>query len=115
MVVVPLCGSWRSIEQWRALAREQGLPIRDYPEQSDEPYSLTQVLVLDGEVVEDGGAPEQIRQASLRLVDALDHDLLELRFDPAWRFADATLMPALTQGGQSRVAAVARALRARAS
>ena len=110
-----LCGPWRTPDQWRALAREAGLAIRPFPEPSEEPLALAAVLVLDGEIVEDGGAPAPVRAGALRLAAAHDHDLVELRFDADWGFADATLMPALVYGGRQRVHAVARALRARAA
>jgi hypothetical protein len=110
-----LSGPWRTPDQWRALARVAGLEIRPFPEPSEEPVELTPVFVLDGEVVEDGGAPPDVRAGALRLAAELDHDLIELRFDGAWRFADATLLPALLYGGEARVHAVARALRARAA
>ena len=110
-----LSGPWRTMDQWRALAREAGLEIRPFPEPTEPPLEFALVLVLDGEVVEDGGAPEHVLEGARRLATELDHDLLELRFDDEWRFADATLMPALVYGGEERVPAVARALRARAA
>jgi hypothetical protein len=110
-----LCGPWRTPDQWRALAREAGLAIRAFPEASEQALELAPVLVIDGEIVEDGGAPARVCEGALRLAAGLGHDLIELRFDEDWRFADATLMPALLYGGEARVEAVARALRARAS
>ena len=110
-----LCGPWRTPDQWRALARTAGLEIRAFPEPSDQVLEFAPVLVVDGEIVEDGGAPAQLREGTLRLAAQLGHDLIELRFDENWRFADATLMPALLNCGEARVNAVARALRARAA
>ena len=110
-----LSGPWRTTDQWRALAREAGLEIRAYPEPSAQPAELALVLVIDGEIIEDGGAPLPVCEGTLRLVTEQGHDLIELRFDEEWRFADATLMPAVGYGGERRVHAVARALRARAS
>jgi hypothetical protein len=110
-----LSGPWRTTDQWRALAREAGLEIRAYPEPSAQPAELALVLVIDGEVIEDGGAPLPVCEGTLRLVTEQGHDLIELRFDEEWRFADATLMPAVGYGGERRVHAVARALRARAT
>jgi hypothetical protein len=110
-----LCGPWRTPDQWRALARTAGLEIRAFPEPSDQVLELAPVLVVDGEIVEGGGAPARLHEGALRLAAALGHDLIELRFDEDWRFADATLMPALLGGGEARVHAIARALRARAA
>lgn len=110
-----LSGPWRTPDEWRALARDARLEIRAFPECSDGLVELSSVLILDGNVVEDGGAPAHVCRGALRLAAELDHDLVELRFDRDWRFADATLMPALAYGGEARVQAVARALRARAA
>lgn len=110
-----LCGPWRTPDQWRALARTAGLEIRAFPEPPGQVLELAPVLVIDGEIVEDGGAPPHVRDGALRFATALGHDLIELRFDDEWRFADATLMPALVDGGGVRARAVARALRARAA
>lgn len=112
---VGLCGPWRTPDQWRAPARAAGLAIRPFPEPADARPDLTSLLIIDGLVVQNGGAPAAVRDAALRLVADLDHDLVELRFDADWRFADATLTPMLTMGGDGRVRAVADALRARAA
>jgi hypothetical protein len=53
-----------------------------------------------------------VRQGAVRLAAGLGHDVLELRFDSAWQFADATLMPALADRPR-RVEALAGALRRR--
>jgi hypothetical protein len=108
-----LCGPWRTPDQWRGPARAAALRIRPFPE-ADVAPELSALLVLDGAVV-DGDAPAAVREAALRLVADLDHDLVELRFDADWRFADATLTPMLFLGGEPRVRAVAAALRARAA
>jgi hypothetical protein len=110
-----LSGPFRTSEEWRALAREAQLEIRAFPESADGPLELSPVLIIDGEVVDDGGAPAPVRTGALRLAAQLDHDLVELHFDGDWRFAHATLMPALANGGDARVRAVAGALRARAA
>jgi hypothetical protein len=110
-----LSGSWRTPDQWRALAREAGLEIRAFPEPSDAPLELAPVLVIDGEIIEDGGAPVHVCEGALRLDAELGEDLIEMRFDEDWRFSDATLMPALAYAADERVHAVARALRARAA
>jgi hypothetical protein len=112
---IGLSGPWRTPDQWRALAREAGLEIRAFPEPSEEVLQLTLVLVIDGTIVEAGGAPAHVREGALRLDAELDEDLIEMRFDEDWKFADATLMPAMVYGGEQRVHAVARALRARAA
>ena len=110
-----LSGPWRTPEQWRALARDLGVDIRSFPEPPEVPLELAQVLVIDGQIVEDCEVPASVRSDALRFAAALDHDLIELRFDDRWRFADATLMPGLVYGGEERVHAVARALRRRAA
>lgn len=110
-----LCGPWRTPDQWRALARDLGLSIRPFPDPSEVALELTPLLVIDGEIVEEVEAPPQVLNGAQRFAVELDHDLVELRFDDTWRFADATLMPALVYGGDARVHAVASALRARAS
>jgi hypothetical protein len=110
-----LSGPWRTPDQWRSLALGTGLEIRAFPEPSDQPLVLVPVLVIDGEIVEDGGAPADVREGALRLDAEIGADLIEMRFDEDWKFADATLTPALVYGGEQRVHAVARALRARAA
>jgi hypothetical protein len=110
-----LSGPWRTPDQWRALAREHGLEIRLFPEPSEAPVNVEQVLVVDGEIVEHGDAPAHVLERARHMARALDHDLLELRFDDEWRFSDATLMPALAYRSDERVQAVADALEARAA
>ena len=75
---------------------------------------MRRVLVIDGRVVDDDGAPDDVRRGGERLARIVDLDLLEARFDDDWAFADASLLPAIASPDDGRVDAVAEALRARA-
>ena len=110
-----LAGTWRLPCQWRAVAREAGLAIRSYPDDGSAPHAVRRVLVIDGRVVDDDGAPDDVRQGAERLARIVDLDLLEARFDDDWAFADASLLPAIASPDEGRVDAVAQALRARAA
>ena len=110
-----LSGPWRTTDQWRALAREAGLEIRASP---GTVRSVGRAGAGTGHRRRDHRGrrrPAPVCEGTLRLVAEQGHDLIELRFDEEWRFADATLTPAVGYGGERRVDAVARALRARAT
>ena len=80
------------------------------------PPAVRRVLVIDGRVVDDDGAPDDCpRRGAERLARIVDLDLLEARFDDDWAFADASLLPAIASPDEGRVDAVAPALRARAA
>jgi hypothetical protein len=108
-----LAGPWLRPCQWRWEARAAGLRIRPVPEDEPAPLDGGRVLVVDGAVADAGGAPEGVGEGCVRLARALGLDVVEMRFDEDWSFADASLVPALAVGAAARLDAVAAALRER--
>ena len=103
---------WRPACYWRALALAAGIKVWRYWSREDAvlPSAGSTALVIDGESI--GGGFD-----GAELARAVDLDLFEASFaiadDGSWELADINPMPALSNGPDAAVAALAGALRIR--
>jgi len=123
-----LSGSWRTEGQWRLLARSVGLPIVAHERDGTEPAVPAVpgddgdcvVLVVDGEVLDEAGAPtpgvaSPLRSGLAELQRASGLDLLEVRLAVGDGIAvrSVSYQAALHRYGDAAVDAVHAALAGR--
>jgi len=120
-----LAGRWRHASEWALAAHRAGFDVPVYEQTESGPAdrggvsfagpgeSVTQVVVLDGEVF-GSVLPERIRDSCRELADICEMGLLgiDLLFSliGGWSFASATPLPDLEVGGHPLIARLAQAL-----
>jgi hypothetical protein len=117
-----LCGNWRHMSAWTALAVEAGLAVRPFRQSSaDDPAAAwqaqttaTHLYVVGSRVVGPGFLLKQHQAACMRLAKAAGTPLLGIDFAPdpagAWQMTGASVLPDLIGGGEALAAALADAL-----
>jgi len=110
---IGLSGAWRTPGKWRALARSVGLPIVPYGSDDgwDSPGDVDDqvVIVLDGEVLDDGLPPE-VGAGLIELQRVSGLDLLEARLTAGGALRTVSFLACLSRLGDRVADAVHTAL-----
>ena len=113
-----LCGNWRHISAWTALAAKAGLPVRPFrqastadPDGIEQAVPTTEMLyVIDGQVVGPDALVAPFAAASICLAQAAGTKLLGINFAPnpngAWQMTGASILPDLINGGDALIDAL---------
>jgi hypothetical protein len=117
-----LCGNWRHISAWTALAVRAGLPVRPFCQESPhEPggcehaaSAAATLCVIDGRAIGPDVLAAPFGAASVCLARAAGAPLLGIDFAPCpggmWQMVGASVMPDLINGGDALVDALIDAL-----
>lgn len=116
-----LAGPWLHPSEWRWRAVQAGLPVVPYKHSLDAPPAMedahqgyqpplapSHAWVCGNHVV--GQLPEALHEASRALARNAGCPLLQLGFDPQWRFLTASTEADLRSGGDALLNAIARTL-----
>jgi hypothetical protein len=119
-----LCGNWRHLSSWTALAVQAGVPVMPYRQSSkDDPTALwpgvagpapATVFVVGERIVAHPAVPRRWDEACRKLAGSAGVKLLGIDFAPGadgqWRFVGASVMPDLMRGGEQVAEALAAVL-----